>query len=306
MTELAVRQDAIATPVPGSTGANLIREAAAVMVDAHALAKAVCNTKMIPKHFQGNPDECAAAMLYGASLGLDPMQSVRQIYVVHGQAALYARAMDALVKGAGHETWTVSTSDESVTVAGCRRGSQHVEESTWDIARAKKAGYTNNEKYRTDPQAMLYSKALSEVCRKIAPDVLNGVYAVEELEMEPWDGTTRTPRQVVASQQTGAARMGAMLGTAPAADPKDIAGIPPVTDGVALDTASPLARAMFAALGDAGITDRDDRLDYVSSAVGREVSSSSEMTEADARAVLANLEADAKVRAADEQTGPDQ
>lgn len=171
-------------PELGTTGANLIREAAAVMVDAHTLAKAVAGTQMIPKHFQGKPDECAAAMLYGASLGLDPMQSVRQIYVVHGQAALYARAMSALVQGAGHKVWTVESTDQSVTVSGSRKGSEHVETATWTGDRAKKAGYTNNAKYQTDPQAMLYSKALSEVCRKIAPDVLSGVFSVEEMQME--------------------------------------------------------------------------------------------------------------------------
>ena len=31
---------------------------------------------------------------------------------------------------------------------------------------------------------MLYAKAVSEVCRKIAPDSLAGVYAVEELQLE--------------------------------------------------------------------------------------------------------------------------
>lgn len=191
MTEVELHADL------GTTGANLIREAAAVMADAHALASAVANTQMIPKHFQGKPDECAAAMLYGASLGLDPMQSVRQIYVVHGQAALYARAMSALVLGAGHEVWTVESTDESVTVAGRRRGAQAVESSTWTFDRANKAGYTNNAKYKTDPQAMLYSKALSEVCRKIAPDVLSGVYAVEELQMERWDSA---PQQRHGSQ----------------------------------------------------------------------------------------------------------
>lgn len=187
--ELPATNTSPAIPELGTSGANLIREAAAVMADAHALAAAVAGTQMIPKHFQGKPDECAAAMLYGASLGLDPMQSVRQIYVVHGQAALYARAMSALVLGAGHEVWTVESTDQSVTVAGRRRGTQSVESSTWTFDRAHKAGYTSNAKYKTDPQAMLYSKALSEVCRKIAPDVLSGVYAVEELQMERWEQT---------------------------------------------------------------------------------------------------------------------
>ena len=296
-TELATIQ----TPLPliaGSTGADLIREAAAVMVDAHKLATAVAGTQMIPKHFQGKPDECAAAMLYGASLGLDPMQSVRQIYVVHGQAALYARAMSALIPGAGHKVWTVESADASVTVAGSRKGSEHVESSTWTFERANKAGYTNNAKYKTDPQAMLYSKALSEVCRKIAPDVLSGVYAVEELQLEqPWDGTTAAPRQAVGT--SAAARMGAILGTAPADDGADAVrqieeseNAAPDAGSPLLNTSSTLARRMFALMGEVGITERADRLLYVTDTVGREIHSSKDMTEADAHAVIASLEHD--------------
>lgn len=298
MTELEIRQPAApAIPAAGSSGANLIREAAAVMADAHALATAVAGTQMIPKHFQGRPDECAAAMLYGASLGLDPMQSVRQIYVVHGQAALYARAMVALVLGAGHEVWTVESTDQSVTVAARRRGSGHVEQSTWTYDRANRAGYTNNAKYKTDPQAMLYSKAASEVCRKIAPDVLSGVYAVEELQMEqPWGGTTQPPR-VTVQQQSGADRMAAILkpsGAEATETPtvsvgsSDSSG----TDSSApespmLNTSSALAKRMFATMNDAGVTDsREARLEYVSKVLGREVGSSKELTDADAELVI--------------------
>lgn len=307
-TELATIQ----TPAPlvaGSTGANLIREAAAVMVDAHALASAVAGTQMIPKHFQGRPDECAAAMLYGASLGLDPMQSVRQIYVVHGQAALYARAMSALVLGAGHKVWTVESTDQSVTVSGSRRGVEHVETSTWTYDRAHKAGYTNNAKYKTDPQAMLYSKALSEVCRKIAPDVLSGVYAVEELQLEqPWDGTTRPPREVAAS---AADRMGAILSptiTAEQVHPQtgDSEGSRAETSGVEgeagsspagtpsesplLNTSSALAKAMYAAIKEHGVPEAE-RIAWLANVVGRELASSKEMTDAEARDVLAWIDA---------------
>lgn len=294
MTIVQHAETSPAVPTPGSTGANLIREAAAVMVDAHKLATAVAGTQMIPKHFQNKPDELAAAMLYGASLNLDPMQSARQIYVVHGQAALYARAMDALTKGAGHETWTVETSDESVTVAGRRKGSQHVEQSTWTYERAKKAGYTNNEKYRTDPQAMLYAKALSEVCRKIAPDVLNGVYAVEELQMERWEAevVTRPPA-------SGAERMAGILGTKPsgpesAPDAATSVSEQSPTSGpesVLLDPRSSLAKAMFAAMRDRDINEKADRLAFCSRVVGREIGSSTELTEDEARLVLRNLDA---------------
>lgn len=280
------------TTATGNTGANLIREAAAVMADAHALAKAVANTQMIPKHFQGKPDECAAAMLYGASLGLDPMQSVRQIYVVHGQAALYARAMVALVMGAGHEVWTVDSTDESVTVAGRRRGSEHAEQSTWTFERAKRAGYTNNEKYRTDPQAMLYSKAASEVCRKIAPDVLSGVYAVEELQMERVESVlVDQPRRglaaLIPSPAQGVGAPGPVDEAAGAGSPEQ--DVQASAGEVMLDTRSSLAKAMFVAMRDAGIDDKDARLALCSEVTGRTIASSAEMTEAEARQVLDHL-----------------
>lgn len=265
--------ETIQTPTPlvaGSTGANLIREAAAVMADAHALASAVASTQMIPKHFQGKPDECAAAMLYGASLGLDPMQSVRQIYVVHGQAALYARAMSALVQGAGHKVWTVESTDDTVTVAGSRRGTEHVETSTWTFARANKAGYTNNAKYKTDPQAMLYSKALSEVCRKVAPDVLSGVYAVEELQMERWDAEQVTPQ---APPKAAADRMRAAL--APKAPE-------PETGEAVTDTTR---KHMFALFGQKGVIDAD-QLPGINHICGTDYASRSELTEADAQRVI--------------------
>jgi hypothetical protein len=272
------------------TGANLIREAAAVMADAHKLATAVASTQMIPKHFQGKPDECAAAMLYGASLGLDPMQSVRQIYVVHGQAALYARAMVALVMGAGHEVWTVESNDDSVTVAGRRRGTENAEISTWTYDRAKKAGYTSNDKYRTDPQAMLYSKAASEVCRKIAPDVLSGVYAVEELQMERVESVRVDQGRGLAALMTSTAPAAPPVAEEPAttAELEAMADAMPAPESPLLNTSSKLARAMYAGINEAGISE-PNRINFICEVIGRDIASTKEMTDDEARRVLDHL-----------------
>lgn len=284
--------ETIPTPTPlvaGTTGANLIREAAAVMADAHALATAVASTQMIPKHFQGKPDECAAAMLYGASLGLDPMQSVRQIYVVHGQAALYARAMSALVQGAGHRVWTVESTDDSVTVSGSRRGSENIETSTWTYARANKAGYTNNAKYKSDPQAMLYSKALSEVCRKIAPDVLSGVYAVEELQMETWTAEqVRPPAPAAAADRLRAALRPAEPPVQAEADEQADVDQP---EAITAAQVKKIATVMTKL----GITDRDSALLYVNDVLpdGRAVESRNDLTKDEATTVIEALEAEA-------------
>ncbi len=170
---------------PSSDGLDLLQRQAEAMGAAHKLATVLCNTQMVPQTFRGKPDDGAAAILYGAELGLKPQQALQQVFVVHGQPAIYARTMVALLKAKGYNFTTDESTDESVTVTAISpRGEE--ETSTWTIDRAKKAGYTSNKKYATDPQAMLYAKAASEVARRIAPDVLLGIrYTAEDLELEP-------------------------------------------------------------------------------------------------------------------------
>lgn len=188
---------------PGSI-AQLMQHAKA-MDTAHQLAAGMCRTPLVPEIYQvgswvnKDKDDDAvigagtAAILYGMELGLNPIQSLQQVFPVHGQPSIYARTAVALLKARGYRIWTESTSDESVTVMGEAPDGQ-AEVSTWTIERATKAGYVptvdektgeyrknqrgkliGNEKYLTDPQGMLYSKASMEVCRKLAPDVLLGI-----------------------------------------------------------------------------------------------------------------------------------
>lgn len=189
MSELQKYESDIAIPHVSDDGiADLMKQAEA-MSAAHKLATVLCNTAMVPATFRGKPDDGAAAILYGAEVGLKPQQALQQVFVVHGQPAIYARTMAALLKAKGYKFSTVESTDESVTVHGVSpRGEE--ETSTWTIQRAKTAGYTSNKKYQTDPQAMLYAKALSEVARKLAPDVLLGIkYTAEDLELEPVKAT---------------------------------------------------------------------------------------------------------------------
>lgn len=172
-------------PEVTDNGLELLVKQAQALEAAHKIGSALANTAMVPQTFRGKPDDAAAAILYGAELGLKPTQALQQVFVVHGQPAIYARTMVGLLKAKGYTFETVESTDESVTVRGTSpRG--EVEQSTWTITRAQKAGYTSNKKYQSDPQAMLYAKAASEVCRKLAPDVLLGIrYTAEDLELEP-------------------------------------------------------------------------------------------------------------------------
>ena len=191
-----------ARPIQSNALAQL-RDHAEAMATAKQLATVMCATQMVPKIYRDKPDDGAAAILYGAEIGLNPIQSMQNVFPVHGMPSLYSRTMVALIKRHGPKVQTIESSDEKVTVWGQAPDGTE-ETSTWTIERAEKAGYVpeideqtgkfkvnqygkliGNEKYLKDPKAMLYAKAAAEVCRHLAPDVLLGIaYSYEDLESE--------------------------------------------------------------------------------------------------------------------------
>lgn len=174
---------------------SIIQTAARDMNGAMTVANGIVGTSFVPQHFRGKPEEAAAAILYGATLGFDPLTSLQQLYSIGGKPALYSRAMVAVVLSKGHRIWTVEDSPESVTVAGQRKGSDNVEQITWTMQRAKDAGYTSNKNYQKDPHAMLYARASGDVARRIAPDALLGLaYSAEELQLGVDGGATSAQR----------------------------------------------------------------------------------------------------------------
>lgn len=174
----------LATIQPTSVGVASIEETAHALVSAHKIGTALCRTAFVPKHFQGKPEDAAAAILYGSTIDMDPVTALQNIYVIGGKPALYARTMVAIVLSKGHEIWTEEEAEGSVTVAGRRSGSEAIERVTWTAEMAQRAGYTNNANYKTNGRAMLYARASGDVARRIAPDALLGMaHNVEELTL---------------------------------------------------------------------------------------------------------------------------
>lgn len=305
-TDLALTDSAhrdMTIPVPGAatdaTAVDLVVWAERLSV-AHRLASAICMTSFAPAHFRGKPDEGAIAIMYGAELGFTPTQAIQNIFVIGGRPGMYARQMAALVMSRGHRIWTVEKTDTAVTVAGVRRGSGNTEEvETWTIERARKAGYTSNKKYDTDPQSMLYARAVGDVCRRIAPDVLAGLaYTVEELEAIPGELVPAPAERSATARMR--ARMGQSLNHTPGTvdDVQDVAVEPDSETGEAITDAQ--RRAIFQAFNAAGFTSnertdegRKPRLAYMSQVLGRPVDSTKDLTIRDASLVLNALRADA-------------
>lgn len=290
MTEITTYTPPAEVTYLDPTGGRLVAWAEAASA-ANQLAKALSQTAFVPKEMT-NVGNATAAILMGDELGMSPIASLRSIYVVHGTPALYARSMVALALAHGHEIWTEETSDAKVVVCGRRRGSENVERAEWTIARAQKAGYTGNKKYASNPQEMLYAKAAAEVARKIAADTLAGIpYSVEDLELgdEPTVTVTReTARRKVRRAQPEPEAEPETEKAAPEPEPAaedPVAEAPPELEPISEQQ----LKALHAAFNDAGIKDRDARLEYASKVIGREVASSKALTKAEASTLLDTL-----------------
>lgn len=292
MTEIALRQDT--APAVQSAPALLTAWADAASA-AHRLAAPLVMTDFVPAHFRpkGNSDEAVktaqaaatAAVLYGAEAGLSPMQALQGVYVIGGRPALYARTMLAITLSAGHEVWTEESTDTRAIVCGRRRGGQQVERVVVTMDQARKAGWTSNKKYGTEPATMLLARAQAQTCRRVAPDALVGMaYSVEEAEDE-------NPQTVTVARQEPAKR------TAKRATPPPVEVPEPDLDEPAAEPqespegiTAPQLKKLHVVLGENGMGTREDALRYLSKVLGREITTSKDLTKAEASEVIDALD----------------
>lgn len=300
LVPLAAQEGTVMLADHNPTGGRL--EAWAQAAHAAAmLGTALSKTSFVPATFRNKPEECAAAILFGDEIGLSPTQAVQSVFVIGGKPGMYARTMVAIVLAAGHSVETVTKTDSKVTVRGRRKGSETWIEETWTTERARRAGYTNNKKYETDPQSMLYARAASDICRQVAPDALAGIgYSVEELELAEVP-TGRVVRSETTAGKTTIKRK-APEPIAPSFDEEPTLTV--VQDEPDTEPAPPITSAQSKRMAElmlaAGIS-KSDALDFCITTIGRPISSSKELTILEADEVLEGLQALADLEAGTEQ-----
>lgn len=199
MTEIATR--AAAAEV-ATTTAPALDEWLTQAASAGQLARGLVASFWVPAAYKpdiprnADPEERAAAVevavanatgaiLFGWRLGLDPMTSLQQVYVVHGRPGMYAKMKVALAQAAGHEVWDEAYTAERAVVCGRRRGSEQLVRIEITIEQARTAGWTSNAAYGKTPADMLWARAASRVVDRIAADLLHGITSIEDIEPDP-------------------------------------------------------------------------------------------------------------------------
>lgn len=148
--------------------------------DLWTLARLTTNTEMVPKALRGRPDAALAVMVYGNELGLRPMTSLREVFIIDGTPSCSAKLMRALILRAGHRLSWRTLSRERAVLYGQRRDKQSDATVDWSLDDAKAAGIAGKDVWKRYPRSMLAARATSELARLIFPDVTIG-YTPEEL-----------------------------------------------------------------------------------------------------------------------------
>ena len=147
-----------------------------------ALANAISKTAMVPGPLRNRPEEVLAVMMYGAELGIGPMQALQQINFIAGKPSAAAELLRALVLEAGHKF--IINSTREVATARCKRKDwDEYEETTFTIQDAQLAGVANGDNWKKYPDQMLSARVTSKACRMWFADVIAGMsYVPEEIE----------------------------------------------------------------------------------------------------------------------------
>jgi hypothetical protein len=322
----------LALPAPASTLTAWAEEAEA----AAGIARALVGTRFVPDSLrlvdaQGRPDidgtvaQVAAALLTGQELGFNPMASLRAIDVIppgSGNPALRSHALRAILLHHGHLVWVVESTKTRAVVRGIRAGTDITQESVWTYQRAKEMGLRgfNDPKgsWQRQPQTMLVNRATAEVARWVAADAIMGLpYLTDEFE----DGTGVEPVPEGAaggdspssppSRRRRRPKGGAALAAlpSPSTDPHDGTG-PEAGEAPAEAAPDPSPRIsaaqrgrMWAGLKRLGYTaaDREAVLAMLSRWIGRELPSTTDLSEDEASTVLTEIEAEEVRRAAQDR-----
>jgi hypothetical protein len=313
-TDLA-RMDTAAVAVLTNTSDALVRlgEWVEAARHAHQLVGPLVDTAFVPEAYKPKVDPRAtpeqkaearqiavnnatAAVLQGITLGLDPMTALQQIYIVHGRPGMYAKLMVALVQAHGHEVWTEDLTDTRAVVCGRRKGTDYTERVAVSMDQARKAGWTSNQAYTKTPQDMLWSRAAARVCDRIASDVLKGIASVEEIR--------DTVQATAETGGNGRRTVSPPRRPTPAAIEATVEEEPPLEDPVPAETPKPITaaqqRKLHALLRDKDMADREVALVWMAGEIDRELTSTKDLTLAEAGAIIDALEA--MVPAQDEPT----
>ena len=167
--------------------------------EAMTFSDMLANSSMVPRAYQGKPQDILVCVQWGMEMGLAPMQALQNIAVINGKPSVYGDALMALVQASPvcediEEFFEHEGTPNPVAVCVAKRKGRKPVTAKFSVEDAKRAGlWAKQGPWTAYPKRMMQMRARGFALRDAFPDVLKGMITAEEAQ--DYQEETK-PRQV--------------------------------------------------------------------------------------------------------------
>jgi len=165
--------------------------APANLTEAIQFSDLLASSSIVPKAYQGKPQDILVCVQWGFELGLAPMQALQNIAVINGKPSVYGDAMMALVQASPvcedvEEFFENEGSPNPIAVCIAKRKGRKPVTVKFSVEDAKRAGLWGKQgPWSAYPKRMMQMRARGFALRDAFPDVLKGMITAEEAQDYP-------------------------------------------------------------------------------------------------------------------------
>jgi hypothetical protein len=169
------------------------------LTEAMTFSDMLANSSMVPRAYQGKPQDILVCVQWGMEMGLAPMQALQNIAVINGKPSVYGDALMALVQASPvcediEEFFEHEGTPNPVAVCVAKRKGRKPVTAKFSVEDAKRAGlWAKQGPWTAYPKRMMQMRARGFALRDAFPDVLKGMITAEEAQ--DYQEETK-PRQV--------------------------------------------------------------------------------------------------------------
>lgn len=159
--------------------------------EAMKFSEMLARSTMVPRAYQGKPEDVLVACQWGREIGLAPMQALQNIAVINGKPSVYGDAAMALVQASPvcediEEYFEGEGTPNPVAVCVAHRKGRKPVKATFSVEDAKRAGLWGKQgPWQAYPKRMMQMRARGFALRDAFPDVLKGLITAEEAQDYP-------------------------------------------------------------------------------------------------------------------------
>ena len=175
------------------------------LAEAVQFSEMLASSSMVPRAYQGKPQDVLVCVQWGYEMGLAPMQALQNIAVINGKPSVYGDAAMALVQASAvcedvEEYFEEEGTVNPVAVCVAKRKGRKPVTVRFSVEDAKRAGLWGKQgPWSAYPKRMMQMRARGFALRDAFPDVLKGMITAEEAqdypeEAKPRDSKDITPR----------------------------------------------------------------------------------------------------------------